>query len=71
MAVDDEDDRIYLVVINGEEQYSIWPKNRPLPKGWNSVGQEGTKSDCLEYVDKTWIDMRPRSLRIQMQSDQL
>jgi MbtH protein len=66
---DREDDRIYLVVINGEEQYSIWPKANALPKGWSSVGEEGTKTQCLEYIDRTWTDMRPLSLRMQMQND--
>jgi MbtH protein len=67
---DREDDRIYLVVMNGEEQYSIWPKTKALPKGWSNVGEEGTKVQCLEYIDKTWTDMRPLSLRTQMQNDQ-
>jgi len=48
----DEDDRIYLVVVNAEEKYSIWPKTRPLAKGWNSVGEEGVKRHCQDYIDK-------------------
>ncbi|MCJ9700063.1 MULTISPECIES: MbtH family NRPS accessory protein [unclassified Bradyrhizobium] len=68
MTVEDrEDDRIYLVVRNGEEQYSIWPKTKGLPKGWDAVGEEGTKPQCLDYIEKTWTDMRPLSLRLQMQ----
>jgi MbtH protein len=65
---DSEDDRVYMVVINGEEQYSIWPKNKVLPRGWHAVGEEGRKPQCLEYIDRTWTDMRPLSLRLQMQS---
>jgi MbtH protein len=58
-----EDLRTYTVVINEEEQYSIWLADRELPAGWRAVGKTGPKADCLEYVDKVWTDMRPLSLR--------
>jgi MbtH protein len=53
----------YVVVINSEEQYSIWPASSDLPLGWRPVGQAGSKSECLEYINKVWADMRPLSLR--------
>ena len=53
----------FLVVVNHEEQYSIWPAYRELPAGWRAVGQGGKKADCLRYIDEHWTDMRPRSLR--------
>jgi MbtH protein len=59
----DEDVRTYTVVINQEEQYSIWPADRELPAGWCAVGKSGSKADCLEHIDKVWTDMRPLSLR--------
>jgi MbtH protein len=61
----------YLVVINDEEQYSIWPAHRPLPLGWASVeAAASSQEECLAYVDKVWTDMRPRSLRIAMDADE-
>jgi MbtH protein len=63
---DDEDSAIYNVVINHEEQYSIWPDYRSIPAGWSAVGKTGNKSDCLAYIDEVWTDMRPLSLRKRM-----
>jgi MbtH protein len=64
MGRETEDARIlHRVVINDEEQYSIWPLSKPLPAGWRDVGQQGTKADCLAYVERVWTDMRPRSVR--------
>ena len=54
---------LYTVVINHEEQYSIWPTHRAIPAGWRDAGKSGPKSECLEYIDKVWTDMRPRSAR--------
>lgn len=68
MSWDEEDDQtIYAVVINHEEQYSIWPADRELPLGWNKVGKEGTKQECLDYIEEVWTDMRPLSLRKKME----
>jgi MbtH protein len=54
----------YDVVINDEEQYSIWPTYKPIPAGWHTVvGQRGPKAACLAYIEATWTDMRPASLR--------
>ena len=52
----------YITVVNHEGQYSLWSVNKEIPLGWESVGAQGTKYDCLEYIKKTWIDMRPLSL---------
>ncbi len=57
------DARIHCVVVNHEEQYSVWLSGQPLPAGWREVGVSGTKADCLAHIDKVWVDMRPLSLR--------
>ena len=68
MARDEvEDTTIYRVVINHEEQYSIWPSDKPCPVGWQEVGQRGTKAECLAHIREVWTDMRPLSLRKQME----
>lgn len=66
MSNDTEDTTTYHVVVNGEEQYSIWPAYKPLPAGWREAGKSGLKPDCLEYIKTVWTDMRPLSLRRQM-----
>lgn len=53
----------WTVAINDEEQYSIWPADRPLPSGWASVGDVDSKDNCLAEIEKLWIDMRPKSAR--------
>lgn len=58
----------YIVVLNDEEQYSIWFSERDLPIGWRSVGISGSKQVCLEYISSVWIDMRPASLRSNTQN---
>jgi MbtH protein len=64
MARDEaEDTTIYKVVINHEEQYSIWPADREPPLGWQAVGKQGLKAECLAYIKDVWTDMRPLSLR--------
>lgn len=62
---DDEQAR-FDVVVNDEEQYSIWPADRNLPLGWRIAGKQGTKAECLAYINEVWTDMRPLSLRKQM-----
>jgi MbtH protein len=67
MPIQDADDTtIYDVVINHEEQYSIWPSYKAKPLGWTVVGKSGSKQDCLDYIKEVWTDMRPLSLRQQM-----
>lgn len=62
-----DDDTVFTVVVNAEEQYSIWPADRALPLGWTAVGKEGTKDECLAYIEEIWQDMRPLSLRRRME----
>lgn len=66
MQNDTEDTTIYRVVVNDEEQYSIWPDYREIPLGWREVGKTGLKQDCLDYIKEVWTDMRPLSLRKKM-----
>nr|QEO74880.1 mbtH-like protein [uncultured bacterium] len=61
-----EDNTIYKVVMNHEEQYSIWPADRENALGWSDAGPSGTKQECLAYIKETWTDMRPLSLRKRM-----
>jgi len=63
-----EDTTIYNVVVNHEEQYSIWPVDRELPAGWRAVGKSGPKQECLDYIKEVWTDMRPLSLRKKMEA---
>lgn len=63
----EEDTAVYTVVVNHEEQYSIWAADRELPLGWSEVGKQGSKADCLAYIESVWTDMRPKSLREKMQ----
>lgn len=63
-----EDTTLYNVVMNHEEQYSIWPLERELPLGWTAVGKSGPKQACLDYIDEVWTDMRPLSLRKAMEA---
>jgi MbtH protein len=69
MFNDDADDTVvYKVVVNHEEQYSIWPADRPNPLGWTDVGKSGAKAECLQYINEVWTDMRPLSLRKKMEA---
>lgn len=58
-----DDDRDYIVVINHEEQYSIWLSGRDVPPGWRPTGFVGRKDICLAHIAEVWTDMRPLSLR--------
>ena len=62
-----EDTTIYKVVVNHEEQYSIWRADRENALGWNDAGKSGTKEECLAYIKEVWTDMRPKSLREKME----
>ncbi len=68
MATDDQDGTIYHVVVNHEEQYSIWPEWKEIPAGWRPAGRTGTKEECLAYIKEVWTDMRPLSLRKRMEA---
>jgi MbtH protein len=63
---DNEEHTVYKVVVNDEEQYSIWPSSRENPAGWRDAGKSGPKAECLAYIKEVWTDMRPLSLRQQM-----
>jgi MbtH protein len=64
-----EDNTIYKVVLNHEEQYSIWPADRENPLGWKDGGKSGSKKECLDFIEEVWTDMRPLSLRKSMEQD--
>lgn len=69
MTLDPEEEadaRVWCVVLNHEEQYSIWPAERDLPLGWREEGVRGTRAECLAHIEEVWTDMRPLSLRKQM-----
>ncbi len=68
MNNDDRDDIKYKVVMNDEEQYSIWMADRPIPNGWRETAKSGSKLECLTYIKEVWTDMRPLSLRNKMKS---
>ena len=65
--MDDDDTQTYLVVLNDEEQYSIWPADRDMPPGWRGDGFSGLEADCLAHIGEVWTDMRPLSLRRAME----
>lgn len=69
MREEREDQAVYRVVVNHEEQYSIWPADRELPLGWNDAGKMGSKQECLEFIKEVWTDMRPLSLRRRMEEN--
>ena len=62
-----DDTTLYTVVVNHEEQYSIWPAGREIPLGWKDAGKSGSKEECLAYIKDVWMDMRPLSLRKKME----
>jgi len=66
MFNDEEDNGVYKVVVNHEEQYSIWPNDRENALGWKDEGKIGSKQECLQHIDEVWTDMRPLSLRKHM-----
>lgn len=67
MSAFDAENAAFNVVVNHEEQYSIWPADRELPAGWKAVGKPLTKQECLAYIETAWVDMRPLSLRRSME----
>lgn len=62
----DDESASFDVVLNDEEQYSIWPQSKSVPRGWRKEGFSGTKAECLAHIDAVWTDMRPLSLRKSM-----
>jgi MbtH protein len=65
---DEDDTRIYTALVNDEGQYSLWPKEKVVPAGWTRIDFEGSKQDVMKHIDEIWTDMRPASLRRQMDS---
>jgi len=66
----DDDDGTFFVLVNDEDQYSLWPTFVDVPAGWRVVFGDSSRADCLAYVDEHWTDMRPRSLRVAMAGDE-
>ncbi|HRI70928.1 MAG TPA: MbtH family protein [Polyangium sp.] len=66
-SIFDDEEALFNVVMNDEEQYSIWPAQREIPAGWKAVGKSGKKAECLAYIEEVWTDMRPLSLRKKME----
>jgi MbtH protein len=60
------DGELFQVLMNAQEQHSLWPAALAAPEGWRRVGPIGAKAECLAYVDAHWVDMRPKSLRDSM-----
>lgn len=65
---ENEDTRMYKVLVNEEEQYSLWLANKAIPLGWKEAYKTASKEECLAYVKEVWTDMRPKSLRDSMQN---
>ncbi|MFE9368522.1 MbtH family protein [Streptomyces sp. NPDC006711] len=63
VVVQDDQEGRFAVVINDEEQYSIWPEGRDVPAGWRGVGVSGSREECLAHVEDVWTDQRPLSVR--------
>ena len=63
MTDETEDLQTYLVVVNHEEQYSVWRSDRELPNGWDAIGAAATRAECLARIEEQWTDMRPLSVR--------
>lgn len=63
MSDEEDDGRVWRVVVNHEEQYSIWPATRDLPLGWREEGKQGSREECLAHIETVWTDMRPLSVR--------
>lgn len=71
MSVDrrEEDATVYKVVLNHEEQYSIWPADQEAPAGWKEAGKVASKAECLAFIKEVWVDMRPLSVREKMSAN--
>ena len=57
------DEQRFSVVVNGAEQYSVWPDGRTIPGGWRATGVRGTRGECLSHIDEVWTALRPSGLR--------
>jgi MbtH protein len=66
--VAEQGSEMFVVVVNHEEQYSLWPEYKEVPAGWTRVGDAASKESCLEHINTVWTDMRPLSLRLAMEA---
>ena len=62
----DDGEGEFLVLVNHENQHSLWPSFKKVPDGWNAVGPRGNRNECLEWIEANWRDMRPKSLAAKM-----
>ena len=62
----DDDQAEFLVLVNHEAQYSLWPAFKDIPHGWTATGPRGSRQTCLAWIEENWTDMRPKSLRTAM-----
>lgn len=60
----DDENGVFLVLVNDEEQHCLWPVSCPVPAGWRAVFGGDTRNDCLRYIEAHWTDLRPLSLRV-------
>lgn len=65
----DDEDGEFLVLVNDEQQYSLWPSFQKIPAGWSAIGPSGARAECLAWIDEHWTDMRPKSLRRAMDDE--
>ncbi|CMN01972.1 mycobactin NRPS accessory protein MbtH [Mycobacterium tuberculosis] len=65
----DDDNGAFFVLVNDEDQHSLWPVFADIPAGWRVVHGKASRAACLDYVEKNWTDLRPKSLRDAMAED--
>jgi MbtH protein len=65
----EDEDANYFVLINEEGQHSLWPVFADVPDGWEVIFGESSRQECLDFIEKNWTDMRPKSLIRQMEAD--
>lgn len=57
-----DENREYMVLVNHEAQYSLWPSSLGVPAGWTAVGPKGNRQECIDWINANWSDLRPKSL---------
>jgi MbtH protein len=67
----ESEDREYCVLVNEENQHSLWPTSLNVPAGWTQVGPKGLRRECLDWIEKNWTDLRPKSLIASMDASRL
>jgi MbtH protein len=65
----EDEDASYLVLVNQEGQYSLWPAFADVPQGWETIFGREKRQACFEFIERNWTDMRPKSLIAQMEAD--